>query len=53
VCVSSAYCVVWLLQIAKFLEERCYKDLRSEQMKFINIVTEAYNKMLCHCKDQM
>jgi hypothetical protein len=22
-------------------------------MKFINIVTEAYNKMLCHCKDQM
>ncbi|CAD5318642.1 unnamed protein product [Arabidopsis thaliana] len=35
------------------LEERCYKDLRYEQMKFINIVTEAYNKMCSHCKDQM
>ncbi|XP_010546763.1 PREDICTED: uncharacterized protein LOC104818746 [Tarenaya hassleriana] len=40
-------------KIAKFLEERCYKELRSEQIKFISIVTEAYNKMLCLCKEQM
>ncbi|XP_031249114.1 protein EFR3 homolog A [Pistacia vera] len=40
-------------KIAKHLEERCYKELRSEHIKLINIVTEAYNKMLCFCKEQM
>lgn len=40
-------------KIAKYLEERCYKELRSGHVKFINIVTEAYNKLLCMCKDQM
>ncbi|ESQ32200.1 hypothetical protein EUTSA_v10003593mg [Eutrema salsugineum] len=52
-CEYAAKNPIRIPKIAKFLEERCYKDLRSEQMKFINIVTEAYNKMLCHCKDQM
>ncbi|XP_013660832.2 protein SEMI-ROLLED LEAF 2-like [Brassica napus] len=52
-CEYAAKNPIRIPKIAKILEERCYKDLRSEQMKFINIVTEAYNKMLCHCKDQM
>ncbi|KDP23388.1 hypothetical protein JCGZ_23221 [Jatropha curcas] len=40
-------------KIAKYLEERCYKELRSEHIKFINIVTETYDKLLCMCKEQM
>ncbi|KAL1212768.1 Protein SEMI-ROLLED LEAF 2 [Cardamine amara subsp. amara] len=52
-CEYAAKNPIRIPKIAKYLEERCYKDLRSEQMRFINIVTEAYNKMLCHCKDQM
>lgn len=40
-------------KIAKYLEERCYKELRCEHIKFIHIVTEAYNKLLCICKGQM
>ncbi|XP_057960822.1 protein SEMI-ROLLED LEAF 2 isoform X2 [Malania oleifera] len=40
-------------KIAKYLEERCYKELRCEHIKFINVVTEAYNKLLCLCKEQM
>ncbi|XP_059437223.1 protein SEMI-ROLLED LEAF 2 [Corylus avellana] len=40
-------------KIAKYLEERCYKELRSGHIKFINIVMEAYNKLLCICKGQM
>ncbi|KAE8725513.1 cytochrome c oxidase subunit 5C [Hibiscus syriacus] len=40
-------------KIAKYLEERCYKELRYEHIKFVNIVTEAYNKLLCMCKEQM
>ncbi|KAM2789819.1 hypothetical protein COP1_010272 [Malus domestica] len=40
-------------KIAKYLEDRCYKELRLEHIKFINIVVEAYNKLLCLCKEQM
>ncbi|KAF8394670.1 hypothetical protein HHK36_020886 [Tetracentron sinense] len=40
-------------KIAKYLEERSYKELRCEHIKFINIVMEAYNKLLCLCKGQM
>eukprot|EP00257_Ricinus_communis_P013037 XP_015570391.1 uncharacterized protein LOC8269823 [Ricinus communis] len=40
-------------KIAKYLEERCCKELRSEHIKFINTVTETYNKLLCVCKEQM
>nr|XP_011466140.1 PREDICTED: uncharacterized protein LOC101313033 isoform X1 [Fragaria vesca subsp. vesca] len=40
-------------KIAKHLEDRCYKELRLEHVKFINIVAEAYNKLLCLCKNQM
>ncbi|KAK6911653.1 hypothetical protein RJ641_023746 [Dillenia turbinata] len=40
-------------KIAKYLEERCYKELRSEHIKFLNIVAETYNKLLCLCRNQM
>ncbi|XP_024020255.1 protein EFR3 homolog, partial [Morus notabilis] len=40
-------------KIAKYLEERCYKELRCEHIKFINIVTDTYSKLLCLCKEQM
>lgn len=40
-------------KIAKYLEERCYKELRSEHIKFINVIAEVYNKLLCMCKEQM
>ncbi|XVE89558.1 hypothetical protein DITRI_Ditri20bG0005700 [Diplodiscus trichospermus] len=40
-------------KIAKYLEERCFKELRYEHIKFINVVTEVYNKLLCMCKEQM
>ncbi|KAK6143845.1 hypothetical protein DH2020_024193 [Rehmannia glutinosa] len=40
-------------KIAKYLEERCYKELRSGNIKLVRIVAEAYNKLLCICKEQM
>ncbi|KAL3651352.1 hypothetical protein CASFOL_004354 [Castilleja foliolosa] len=39
--------------IAEFLEERCYKELRSGNIKPISIVSETFNKLLCSCKEQM
>ncbi|KAK4273395.1 hypothetical protein QN277_021807 [Acacia crassicarpa] len=40
-------------KIAKYLEERCYKELRSGHIKLVNIVTEAFNKLLSMCKVQI
>ncbi|KAM2182827.1 hypothetical protein COP2_034150 [Malus domestica] len=40
-------------KIAKYLEDRCYKELRLGHIKFINIVADTYNKLLCLCKEQM
>ncbi|XP_041018680.1 protein SEMI-ROLLED LEAF 2-like [Juglans microcarpa x Juglans regia] len=40
-------------KIVKYLEERCYKELRHGRIKFVNIVAEAYHKLLCICKEQM
>ncbi|CAA6654409.1 unnamed protein product [Spirodela intermedia] len=42
-----------LPKIAKFLEQRSYKELRCEHINFINIITETYCKLLCICKEQM
>ncbi|XP_063937421.1 protein SEMI-ROLLED LEAF 2 isoform X2 [Daucus carota subsp. sativus] len=39
--------------IAKYLEERCCKELRSEHIKYVKIVSEVYNKLLSICKEQM
>lgn len=40
-------------KIAKYLEERCYRELRSEHIKLVNIVTESFNKLLSICKVQI
>ncbi|KAK7269431.1 hypothetical protein RIF29_22157 [Crotalaria pallida] len=40
-------------KIAKILEERCYKELRSEHIKLVKIVAESFNKMLSICKRQI
>ncbi|KAG9457865.1 hypothetical protein H6P81_002373 [Aristolochia fimbriata] len=40
-------------KIVKYLEQRTSKELRSDHVKFISIIVEAYNKLLCLCKDQM
>ncbi|CAL2253843.1 unnamed protein product [Prunus armeniaca] len=40
-------------KIAKYREDRCYKELRLEHIKFINIVAEAYNRLLFLCKEHM
>lgn len=40
-------------KIAKYLEERCYKELRSAHIKFITIIMDTYNKLLCMCRQQM
>ncbi|XP_027189619.1 protein SEMI-ROLLED LEAF 2 isoform X2 [Cicer arietinum] len=40
-------------KIAKYLEERCYKELRSEHIKLVKIVAESFNKLLSMCKVQI
>ncbi|CAN6467929.1 unnamed protein product [Victoria cruziana] len=40
-------------KIAKCLEQRSYKELRSEHLKLIKVIMETYNKLLCLCKGQM
>ncbi|XP_072974756.1 protein SEMI-ROLLED LEAF 2 isoform X1 [Typha angustifolia] len=40
-------------KIAKFLEQRSHKELRAGHVNFVMIITEAYNKLLYICKEQM
>ncbi|CAI8603536.1 unnamed protein product [Vicia faba] len=40
-------------KIAKYLEERCYKELRSEHIKLVKIVAESFIKLLSICKVQI
>uniref|UniRef100_A0A7N0VMA9 ARM repeat superfamily protein n=1 Tax=Kalanchoe fedtschenkoi TaxID=63787 RepID=A0A7N0VMA9_KALFE len=40
-------------KIAKYLEERCHKELRLDHLKYINTVVETYNKLLSICKEQI
>ncbi|KAG9129777.1 hypothetical protein Leryth_015995 [Lithospermum erythrorhizon] len=40
-------------KIAKYLEERCYKELSSQHIKFVSIIGDTYDKLLCMCKEQM
>ncbi|XP_047325648.1 protein SEMI-ROLLED LEAF 2 isoform X2 [Impatiens glandulifera] len=40
-------------KIAEYLEERCYKELRNDHVKFITIVGETYNKLISMCREQM
>lgn len=52
-CEYAAKNPIRIPKIAKYLEERCYKELRSVRPKSVNIITVAYNKMLSKCKEQM
>ncbi|KAJ0037490.1 hypothetical protein Pint_23979 [Pistacia integerrima] len=40
-------------QITSYLEQRCYKDLRSEQFQSVKIVMLIYRNLLIHCKEKM
>ncbi|KAJ0979921.1 hypothetical protein J5N97_015395 [Dioscorea zingiberensis] len=40
-------------KIAKYLEQRSFKELRSVHVNSIKIIIEAYTKLLSICKDQM
>ncbi|KAK9147050.1 hypothetical protein Sjap_006953 [Stephania japonica] len=40
-------------KIAKYLEQRIYKELRSSHIKFVNIIMEAYNRLFSMCREQM
>ncbi|XP_076921088.1 protein SEMI-ROLLED LEAF 2-like [Bidens hawaiensis] len=40
-------------KIAKYLEERCYKELRLDHVHLVTVITEVYSKLICMCKDQM
>ncbi|XP_015573881.1 protein SEMI-ROLLED LEAF 2 isoform X1 [Ricinus communis] len=40
-------------KITSSLEQRCYKDLRSEQFQSVKIVMCIYRKLLISCKEQM
>ncbi|KAI5430904.1 hypothetical protein KIW84_035154 [Lathyrus oleraceus] len=40
-------------KIEKYLEERCYKELRSEHIKLVKIVAESFIKLLSICKVQI
>ncbi|XP_073150707.1 protein SEMI-ROLLED LEAF 2 [Henckelia pumila] len=40
-------------KIAKYLEERCYKELRNGHLIFVSVVAETYNKLLQVCTEQV
>ncbi|XP_073038450.1 protein SEMI-ROLLED LEAF 2-like isoform X1 [Primulina eburnea] len=40
-------------KIAKYLEERCYKELRNSNLIFVSVVAETYNKLLHVCTEQV
>lgn len=40
-------------KIAKYLEDRCYKELRLDHFYLVNVITEVYSKLICMCREQM
>eukprot|EP01018_Ginkgo_biloba_P032611 Gb_14070 [translate_table: standard] len=40
-------------KIAKYLEQRCYKELRNEHFGSVKVVMRIYSKLLFSCKEQM
>ena len=48
-----SFSVVLSLQITDNLEQRCYKDLRSEMFGSVKVVLCIYRKFLSSCKEQM
>ncbi|XP_008808672.1 protein SEMI-ROLLED LEAF 2-like isoform X2 [Phoenix dactylifera] len=52
-CEYAAKNPVRIPKIAKFLEQRSYKELRCAHINFVKIITEVYSKLLYICKEQM
>ncbi|CAL9069534.1 unnamed protein product [Musa banksii] len=52
-CEYAARNPIRIPKIAKYLEQRCYKELRNEHINFVKIITEVYSKLLYICKEQM
>ena len=40
-------------KIASSLEQKCYKELRNENFRFVKIVMTIYRRLISSCKDQM
>ncbi|XP_042431458.1 protein SEMI-ROLLED LEAF 2-like [Zingiber officinale] len=40
-------------KITEYLEQKCYKELRSEHFGYVKIVTCIYRKLVITCKEQM
>lgn len=40
-------------KIAKYIEDRCYKELRSNHINLVRVVAETYKKLLFICKEQI
>ncbi|KAF5752651.1 hypothetical protein HS088_TW01G00566 [Tripterygium wilfordii] len=40
-------------KITSYLEQRCYKDLRSQQLHSVKVVMCIYRKLLVSCKEQL
>ncbi|KZV47262.1 hypothetical protein F511_07685 [Dorcoceras hygrometricum] len=40
-------------KITTFLEQRCYRELRNENLKSVKVVVFVYRKLLMSCKQQM
>ncbi|KMZ69756.1 hypothetical protein ZOSMA_208G00490 [Zostera marina] len=40
-------------KIAKFLEQRSYKELKLEHVNYLKIISSTYDRLLCICKEQM
>jgi hypothetical protein len=41
------------VQITDYLEQRCYKELRSEHYGYAKVVVLIYRRLLVSCKEQM
>jgi hypothetical protein len=45
--------LICLEQITVYLEQRIYKELRTEQYGFAKVVMLIYRRLLVSCKEQM
>jgi hypothetical protein len=45
--------LIFLEQITVYLEQRIYKELRTEQYGFAKVVMLIYRRLLVSCKEQM
>jgi len=51
--ICTSKCNIRLFQITSYLEQRCYRELRTENYQSVKVVICIYRKLLISCKDQM